>query len=1234
MNKTGFLKQLLIKRVPVACLSLLLALSPVMEAAAEEVTIEEVTIETGTATQAMDNMESAEDTAQEINAIEADDDNWETIYINSVSDLERFARNCRLDVWSQNKKVYLTADLDLDNKEYVSIPTFGGYFDGKGYTISGFTISDAISYTGLFSYTQESAIICNLNVKGSITPSGKQIAVGGIVGDNAGLLQNCSFHGTVKGNDYTGAIVGFNELTGGLVDCESQGAVSGMHFTGGIAGQNLGNIRSCTNRAQVNVTSIDPTVSLDDINVQEYAASILSIGESENNKKASAEVINSTVDTGGIAGNSTGVIQYCTNMGTIGYEHVGYNIGGIAGRQSGYLYACQNKAEVYGRKDVGGITGQAEPYVAVDFKKDIVYQLSENINKLHDLVNQAIADAGTESDTVSGRLSIIKDFTDQALSDTGYLADRTIEWTDGMVGAANEAISRVDYVMDESAKKDGLLDQVNYASGNVRNAATQLGNVAGDLDIYQYMSEEEKAQYDQAKDNLQKATSDYAGYSSDAYRGYENYYLDKTRMTKMDETGTNKKYISEGANSLLCDENDLRPCDKDGTVLSKDYNSLTYKDYIEVDSWVHYTKDDSDPGNVIETKSAFPASDGSDQETLDQALLTDTANAMSAEEATIESDVQKYADAQYLLNHTGSISFAADTQDYINIMSNIILAHTDEMSEDVRQDAVSAVNYAESAAGNLHSAGTEVKSIADNLNGRSDITLPQLGDDYRLRSGSLVSNLQGLSDNMGYLNGEMSTANTTLLADFAAINDQFNVIMLLYTDAIDGVLDMDYTSMYEDKSEEGAEDSKDATVADCINYGSIRGDLDVSGIVGTMAIEYDFDLESDVTGIEDAKVNSSYLTRCVLRNNVNRGEVISQKNYAGGICGLQEMGTILTCESYGKVESNSGDYVGGIAGKSYSCIKESFAKCLLSGGEYVAGITGSGSNITDCCAMVRIDQATSFYGAIAGAVEESSEVSHNFFVGDDLAGIDRISFSGQAEPISYETLLERADLPVDFQKMTVSYYMDDKLVKKQDYNYGAVISQDDLPQMQAEDGYYADWGTDELGVVEFDKIITAESKRYLTTLAGEETRENGQSIFLVDGKFEEADHLGTVSCSTEELSIKNVVEHYTLAIPSDGSSEHIIRYQPPEEIKGDIEIYLRTDGNWTKLKLDTMGSYQLFTIEGTNAEIVVCTAENGILKYIWFVLGGAVIFALFFAVIIRKKRKKKSLKKMEQKAEK
>ena len=58
-------------------------------------------------------------------------------------------------------------------------------------------------------------------------------------------------------------------------------------------------------------------------------------------------------------------------------------------------------------------------------------------------------------------------------------------------------------------------------------------------------------------------------------------------------------------------------------------------------------------------------------------------------------------------------------------------------------------------------------------------------------------------------------------------------------------------------------------------------ETETGGLMGPPlpCFEYDFDLESDITGIKDAKLNTSYITKCVLRGNRNYGEISGVKNY-------------------------------------------------------------------------------------------------------------------------------------------------------------------------------------------------------------------------------------------------------------------------------------------------------------------------------------------------------------------
>lgn len=1217
-----------VKRGFALILAVLLSITPVMDALAVEEGESLSNHET-------EELTSVEDANETLALYKGEETEWEEIYIDSVEGLKAFSRKCRLDTWSQNKKVYLRDDLNLAGSEFISIPTFGGYFDGQGHTISGLTIRDSVSYTGLFCYTQKSAVIANLHVQGAVRPAGRQMVVGGIVGDNSGIVISCTYEGTAEGNDYVGGITGFNERSGILMNCESGGRVTGTHYTGGIAGENAGNIAGCTNAAEVNTSNEDKGKSLEDINIAQYTPGFLDSGEGASDKEAA--VTGSTIDSGGIAGLSTGIIQLCSNSGKVGYEHVGYNTGGIAGRQSGYLYACENTGAVYGRKDVGGIAGQTEPYIAVDLSEDIAYQLMDHIDQMHDLTGQMLDDAGAESDTLSARLSIVQDFVDKALEDTSYLADRTVGWTDDMIGSVNEAVGRLDYIMDESARDDGFIDHTQDAAGNVKDAAKKLEDMVDALDIYRYMTPEERERYDKAKENMERASKQHSEDYAKAMQAYENYYIDRVRSTE------DKYKQAEQVN-----ENDLKPRFESGVDAGWSWNAgNTYENYLGVTGWVHRNPDTGEERD-------FPQTEGA-QGTLDQELADDAGKQMSIDAAKVQKDAVDYADKQYSGGDPAK-NYDRDMREYLETMSDIVMAHQSEMTEDAARQLGDAIGYAKDASGDLQSAGSAAKHMLDTLNGMPDIALPQLGGDYRSRTNSLTSNLQGLSENMGRLNDEMSSTNDVLIDDLADINDQFSTIMKLYTDAIDGVLDMDYSNVYEDTSQENAETSTDATIADCRNSGTVQGDINVSGIAGTMAIEYDFDLEGDVTGIEDARMNSTLLTKCVLRQNRNLGKVTAQKSCAGGISGLQEMGTILRCENYGRIESSTGDYVGGIVGQSVSHIMNSYAKCTVSGEKYVAGIAGFGSGIQDCCAIVRIQDAAAFSGAIAGDTDSSGNVARNYFVSEEIAGIDRISYSGKAEPVGYQELLEIEGLPDKFRMMSVSFYADEEEVKTVECPYGGSVSLALYPEIPAKQGFYADWDMKELDHVLYDEDVTAEYVRYLTTLASEQTRPNTQSVILADGMFRQEDVLVVTGGGSDSFTegdaagilAEEVAERWTVEIPDDSAARmktggteatcgtHTLRYQAPQGQTEGVSIYVKQDGAWTQADTELMGIYHLFTVaaaDGANVEIVVCIHEKEITDYLIYIIPAAIVLLTALLLIVGKVRKKRKAKRKIKEAE-
>lgn len=351
------------------------------------------------------------------------------IHIKSAEDLRSLAHSCTLDSWSRGKTVVLDNDIELTDDDELPIPTFGGTFNGNGHTISGLSITQSVSPAGLFGVLQKDAVIKNLNVEGTVTPSGDSENIGGIVGENHGTIESCTFNGSVSGKRSVGGIAGRNLATGIVRACEASGAIFGQSMTGGIVGENLGSIVSCRGRAYVNIESTDPSIDLSDLSL-DFSLDLASLSR--------LDTLNIATDTGGIAGYSSGAIASSTNYAAVGYQHIGYNVGGVVGRSSGQILACSNEGAICGRKDVGGIAGQMEPYVRTQVSASQLSRIQSQIKELDSLVKKAVNDAEYGSSEISDRLDLI----------SGYLSDASDAANDVTIDVDPDAIPQPSISID------------------------------------------------------------------------------------------------------------------------------------------------------------------------------------------------------------------------------------------------------------------------------------------------------------------------------------------------------------------------------------------------------------------------------------------------------------------------------------------------------------------------------------------------------------------------------------------------------------------------------------------------------------------------------------------------------------------------------------------------------------------------------------------------------------------
>lgn len=375
----------------------------------------------------------------------------------------------------------------------------------------------------------------------------------------------------------------------------------------------------------------------------------------------------------------------------------------------------------------------------------------------------------------------------------------------------------------------------------------------------------------------------------------------------------------------------------------------------------------------------------------------------------------------------------------------------------------------------------EVPDIEDiDIGELPDISVPDYDIVVTPDLGGLAAAISGIDSQLSMLNGEISGATGAVANDVRAINEKFNELSNTMFDAIFTVGTED-GDILKDTSGVDIDLVKLGKVSANTNTGAVSGDLNIGGIAGAMAIEYEAAPEDDVTSNISAEYKREYELKAVLQNCTNKGTVTARRSYVGGVAGRMDLGIITGCRGFGSISSESGDYVGGVAGLASAAVRSCWAKCTLSGGKYVGGIagsgveealTGSGSTVTGCVSMVGITDSAQYYGAVSGS--DAGEYLENYFVSDTLPGIDGRSVYGKAEPISYEELTGIDVLPEEFTAMQLSFVADGETLKTVEFNYGDSFGEDVYPEIPAKDGYYAKWDRTELNDLCFDTVVTAE----------------------------------------------------------------------------------------------------------------------------------------------------------------
>ncbi|MCM1536638.1 MAG: MMPL family transporter [Clostridium sp.] len=1127
---------------------------------------------------------------------------YTVIEIFTEEELADLAEKCRLDAWSRDKYVKLMNDIVLAEHADISIPSFGGVFDGASHKISGLNITQNGSGMGFFRYVQESGIVRNLTVRGRVMPEGSQSRIGGIAGVNYGKISDCGFSGQVAGDGEVGGIAGVNEENGEIRRCDFQGLVLGNHSTGGIAGNNKGTLNNCKNKGSINTRGTEVSYEWEDLTVENL--------EDMN----STYNITAHTDTGGIAGISEGKIYYCTNEGTVGYAHVGYNVGGIAGRlHQGYLQSCSNTGHVYGRKDVGGIVGQMEPFMEVEYLGDKLQELDRETELFLDLLSDAQGDLHNYSQQASSIAQSLNDSLRNANSAGGDLLGTVNTlwciYNQELNGIGNDLKS-----LNEDLSNQKKADEEN---GNVHDVIIGGNHEQGDGSA-------------EGNDPAEGSSTDGEG--------------DGGNQTALNTSGS--RDIKVDAVRALAVNTNVR---ERGSVRT---DGGFVKTGAVRTSAVEQASGEAGSDAADAARSDMQSQGGEDTNTNESGANADASGVSSQDgqstPGTDESSVG--TDRNDSGVSTGESAPVSDTPS----QDGQSTPGTDEKPQDVLEESSVGTDRNESGAGTGESNKLPITDIVPEPGKEITVQIPNDMESYKSAlkrfsesAGGHLSNMAtesmdrsgGITDNLNILNAEMKAAGDNLGqladileessdktdADMNALVEQARVLRNLINEIRDDLFRYEGISI-EDASDEGFYDTdsfKQGKITLCVNKGKIEADTNVGGIVGQISTEYDFDPEDDieVTGAESFNVERSI--KAVVRDSRNEGEIISKKDYAGGIVGRAEHGAIISCESYGDVGSTNGSYVGGVAGASSYAVRGCYSMGTLSGKNYVGGIVGKGSDIFYSYAYNIFDVTGECAGSIAGQIENDGTLYDNYYVAGNIGGIDGIGYQGGATPLPYEEFSHMENVPKEFSEFTIIFMADGQELASYKCGYGDAVPQSEIPQIPEKEGCYGVWPEFDFSCVTGNKVLEVQYEKWISSLKSAQVNESGKPILLVEGNF-----LPGYELTAESSENKNDTDVTFAIVKQDDDGTNKETYTKPVQVRifcenpKKMEILIQDGtGAYVKTETEVMGSYLRFTMEQPGTFRL--TKAQNYSTLIGVVVGICVVLIVVAAVICIKKGKKR-----------
>ena len=320
--------------------------------------------------------------------------------ITTAAELKWFADAAKTTPGIKGK---LTADIDLNHRNWTPIAAFSGELDGGGHTVSSFYCK-ATGTAALVA--KNSGIVKNLTVSGKVVGDDNTAA---IAAENTGTIENCTALVQITGGKYTAGIAAVN--SGTVRRCTNGGAVSGAQYVGGVCGQNKGTktatalVEDCVNTGMIRATGymLGGIVGDNDGYSDDFAKATVRCCANSGHIIGTAAILRAYV--GGAVGRNNGTVNGLYNTGCV------ESLGGCVGGALGLNLTKAVKADIYNVADVMGGDYEDDGYPtdnAVSTEAELA-QAKKTMGTVIDRLGSKPAISGTV--TLTGKTEVGADIT-------------------------------------------------------------------------------------------------------------------------------------------------------------------------------------------------------------------------------------------------------------------------------------------------------------------------------------------------------------------------------------------------------------------------------------------------------------------------------------------------------------------------------------------------------------------------------------------------------------------------------------------------------------------------------------------------------------------------------------------------------------------------------------------------------------------------------------------------------